>query len=244
MKPERDKSRDKAFREKWWLFGRTRPEIRAFTADASRYVATTETAKHRIFQFLPAEVVPDHMVIAIGSEDGFHLGVLSSRIHCEWTLKAGGWLGVGNDNRYNKSLVFDPFPFPEATPAQRAAIGALAEELDATRKAALADVSRLTLTEIYNLRDRQRTGQLKDLLEVERANAARVGIISRLHEQLDAEVAAAYGWPANLPPADLVTRLVALNTARAAEEKAGTIRWLRPDYQRPRFGATPAAKDS
>lgn len=244
VKPERDNSRDKAFREKWWLFGRTRPEIRAFTADASRYIATTETAKHRIFQFLPVEVVPDHMVIAIGSEDGFHLGVLSSRIHCEWTLKAGGWLGVGNDNRYNKSLVFDPFPFPEATSTQRAAIGTLAEELDATRKAALADVSRLTLTEIYNLRDRQRTGQLKDLLEVERANSARVGIISRLHEQLDTEVAAAYGWPANLAPAELVARLVALNAARAAEETAGNIRWLRPDYQRPRFGAKPAAKEN
>jgi hypothetical protein len=29
---------------------------------------------------------------------------------------------------------------------------------------------------------------------------------------------------------------VALNAARAAEEASGTIRWLRPDYQLPRFG--------
>lgn len=89
----------------------------------------------------------------------------------------------------------------------------------------------------YNLRDRQRSGQLSDLIEVERAEAARVGIFDRLHQQIVAEVAAAYGWPADLPPAEIVARLVALNAERAAEEKAGKVRWLRPDYQIPRFGA-------
>lgn len=135
----------------------------------------------------------------------------------------------------------NPFPFPDATPAQQAAIAELAEELDATRKAALAEVPRLTMTEIYNLKDRQRAGQLKDLIEVERANAARVGIIARLHEQIDAAVADAYGWPADLPPSDIVARLVALNAERAAEEQAGMVRWLRPDYQRPRFGTKSGA---
>ncbi|MFM7377908.1 MAG: class I SAM-dependent DNA methyltransferase, partial [Erythrobacter sp.] len=119
---------------------------------------------------------------------------------------------------------------------QRAAIADLAEELDETRKLALAEVPRLTMTEIYNLRDRQRSGQLSDLLEVDRAKAARVGIIDRLHQQIDAEVAAAYGWPADLPPAEIVARLVALNAERAAEEKAGKVRWLRPEYQVPRYG--------
>lgn len=64
-----------------------------------------------------------------------------------------------------------------------------------------------------------------------------MAIIDRLHEQIDAEVAAAYGWPADLPPAEIVARLVALNAERAAEEKAGKVRWLRPDYQEPRFGS-------
>jgi hypothetical protein len=30
---------------------------------------------------------------------------------------------------------------------------------------------------------------------------------------------------------------VVLNAERAAEEKAGKVRWLRPEYQVPRFGA-------
>ena len=89
------------------------------------------------------------------------------------------------------------------------------------------------MTEIYNLRARQRAGQLRDLIEVERAAAARAGIVDRLHQQLDAAVAAAYGWPADLAPSEVVARLVALNAARAAEEAQGKIRWLRPAYQNP-----------
>lgn len=93
------------------------------------------------------------------------------------------------------------------------------------------------MTGIYNLRERQRAGQLKDLLETERAVRAQVGIINGLQEQIDAEVAATYGWPADLPPAEIVTRLVAPKATRAAEEKAGTVCWLRPDHQKLRFGA-------
>ncbi|MFM9979233.1 MAG: hypothetical protein ACKVOP_14460 [Sphingomonadaceae bacterium] len=104
----------------------------------------------------------------------------------------------------------------------------------------MAEVPGLTMTEIYNLRVRERAGELRDLIDIEHARAARSGIVNRLHEQIDAEVAAAYGWPAGLPPAEIVARLVALNAERTAEERAGTIRWLRPDYQQPRFG--PAAK--
>ncbi len=54
-----------------------------------------------------------------------------------------------------------------------------------------------------------------------------------LHRDLDAAVAAAYGWLTTLPNAELLAKLVAPNRARAAEEKAGTVRYLRPAYQGP-----------
>ena len=41
----------------------------------------------------------------------------------------------------------------------------------------------------------------------------------------------AYGWPVDLGEADILTRLVALNAERRAEEKMGQVRWLRPGYQ-------------
>ena len=179
------------------------------------------------------------MLIAIGSDDASDLGVLSSNIHIAWSLVIGGTLE--DRPRYNKSKVFDPFPFPDATPEQRAVIAELAEELDATRKAALAEVPGLTMTEIYNLRELARAGGATPQ-QHDRIRAARAGIVDRLHQQVDAAVAEAYGWgddwkKGDLAPSELVARLVALNAERATEEAAGHVRWLRPNYQIPRFGA-------
>lgn len=48
---------------------------------------------------------------------------------------------------------------------------------------------------------------------------------------VDAAVAAAHGWRADRATAEIVAPLVAQKPARGAEEAAGTIRWLRHDYQ-------------
>lgn len=233
--PERKSNRRPAFRTRWWVFGEPRSTFRPALAGLRRYIATTETSAHRVFQFLPTETLLDHSSIAIGSADAFHLGVLSSRIHVEWALATGAWLGVGNDSRYSKSKVFDPFPFPDATPEVRARITAIGEELDETRKAALAETPGLTMTELYNLKQKVSSGGVMTANEDDRATRARARIVARLHDQLDAAVAEAYGWPVDLPPAEIVARLVALNAERKAEEEAGTVRWLRPEYQEPRF---------
>jgi hypothetical protein len=241
VKPERDLNNEQYRRENWWVFGRKHTELRSFLTGLPRFIATVETSKHRIFQFLEEGIRPDNMITAIGSDCAFHLGVLQSKIHLDWTLATGGWLGFGNDNRYSKSKVFDPFPFPDPTPGQRARIAELAEELDATRRVSLAETDKLTMTELYNLREKLRSGAPMDEKEQRRATKARAAIVNRLHEQLDQAVADAYDWgeewrAGTLGPSEIVARLVALNHERAAEEKAGKIRWLRPDYQEPRFG--------
>jgi hypothetical protein len=64
-------------------------------------------------------------------------------------------------------------------------------------------------------------------------DAGQVSILRALHDRLDAAVAAAYGWPHGLPEAEIVARVVALNAERVAEEAAGTVRWLRPEFQAP-----------
>lgn len=58
-----------------------------------------------------------------------------------------------------------------------------------------------------------------------------VSLLKQLHDDLDAAVFAAYGWPATLTDAEILTRLVTLNAQRAEEEKRGIIHWLRPEYQ-------------
>lgn len=234
----REVNRRESYRRFWWIHGEPRKDLRPALAGFSRYIATVETAKHRIFQFLDASILPDNMLIAIGSDDAFHLGVLSSSMSVEWSLGIGGTLE--DRPRYNKSQIFDPFPFPDATPDQRAVIAELAEELDATRKTALDEVPGLTMTGLYNLRDLHRSGEPLSPRQQDDVRTARAGIVDRLHRQIDAAVAEAYGWGDDWnngarSPADIVTRLVALNHQRAAQEKSGTIRWLRPDYQIPRF---------
>lgn len=193
-----------------------------------------------MFMFLAGNILPDQQVIAIASEDAFVLGSLSSHYHAEWCLRVGGWLGVGNDNRYNNSRVFDPFPFPDADETQRRNIADLAEELDLTRRTALDENPSLTMTGLYNLVAAIRSGTLPPEQEA-LAVKARARIVAKLHDDLDAAVAAAYGWPAELSAQEIVARLVALNAERAAEEAAGTIRWLRPDYQAARFAGTAKA---
>jgi REP element-mobilizing transposase RayT len=66
-----------------------------------------------------------------------------------------------------------------------------------------------------------------------------VSILRQLHDELDAAVADAYGWPADLPDGEILQRLVDLNAQRAAEEVSGLIRWLRPAYQQARAGVAP-----
>lgn len=229
VKPERIVNNAAATRSNWWIFRRPHPEFRPALAGLPRYIATVETAKHRVFQFLDGATVPDNKLIAIASAEAFHLGILSSRIHVIWALAAGALL----EDRpvYVKSRCFDPFPFPEATKAQAARIRDLAEELDQHRKR--AQEAGLGLTAQYNLLERLRSGEA--LTEKEQALDARglVSLLLDLHQKLDAAVAEAYGWPVDLPEAAILDRLVALNHARAAEEAQGHIRWLRPEYQAP-----------
>ena len=49
-------------------------------------------------------------------------------------------------------------------------------------------------------------------------------------------MAQVYGWPANVTDDEILARLAALNKQRGAEEARGLVRWLRPEYQVPRFG--------
>ncbi|MDO8960112.1 MAG: class I SAM-dependent DNA methyltransferase, partial [Rhodocyclaceae bacterium] len=234
VKPERDHNNRSRLRENWWLFGEVRKTLRAALSGLPRYIATGETAKHRIFQFLDSAIAPDHMLIAIALEDGYFLGALSSHVHVVWALAAGGRLGVGNDPRYNKSRCFETFPFPAASPEQQARIRDLAEQIDAHRKRVLAMHAELTLTGLYNVLVKVGAGGTAlNAKEKTIHEKGLVAVLKSLHDELDAAVLKAYGWHDHPSDATLLERLVQLNTERAAEEARGHIRWLRPAFQAP-----------
>ena len=238
VKPERDNNKEEYRRDNWWLFGRRNTLLRGFTENLPRYIATVETAKHRVFQFLDASILPDNMIVAEGSDDPFHLGVLSSRVHGYWSLIAGGLLG--GTPRYSKSRCFDPFPFPVTDDLKLQRIRQIAEEIDGHRKRVLAEHPHLTLTGLYNVLERLKSGVAAaalDPAEREILDDGLVLILLEQHERLDHAVAAAYGWPVDLADGAILARLVALNQERRREEARGQVRWLRPAYQITRFGS-------
>lgn len=167
-------------------------------------------------------------------EDAFHLGVLSSRIHIAFAMDRGAWLGVGNDATYNHSACFDPFPFPACDEGLKARVRELGEELDAFRKARQAEHPGLTMTGMYNVLEKLKAGGALDAKEKAIHEQGLVSVLLDIHRRLDAAVAEAYGWPADLDDEAILERLAALNRERVEEERRGLVRWLRPEYQAPR----------
>lgn len=235
VKPERDRQNRESYKRLWWIFGEPRKELRPALQNLTRYIATAETAKHRVFQFLESEIMPDQSIITICLSDSFYLGVLSSRIHVGWTLSQGSTLE--DRPRYTKSQCFDPFPFPDPDEFTRARIASIAEKLDQHRKEVQAKHPGITLTQMYNVLEKLKSGAALSREDERVRDDGLVLILRELHEELDQAVAQAYGWPVDLPEQEVLARLVALNTARAAEEARGHVRWLRPEYQIPRFGS-------
>lgn len=261
VKPERDQNNRDSYRNNWWIFGEPRRDWRKHANGLARYIATVETTKHRVFQFLPATILPDNMLVNIALEDAVSLGVLSSRLHVAWALAAGGRLGVGNDPRYNKTRCFETYPFPHLTLESRETIGNIAEEIDALRKRQQESHPEVTLTGVYNVLEKLRAGEALTKKEREIHDKGLVSVLRELHDKLDEAVFEAYGWedlgkvlvgrPGATTPLidkpedqaeaeeDLLQRLVALNHERAREEAEGRIRYLRPEYQAPE--SAPAA---
>jgi len=242
--PERKQNRDRGFRENWWLFGRPRPDMRDSLFGQTRYIVTSEVSKHRIFRFLnwPTDLV-DGSVMAIAFGDSDLFGCLSSHIHSVWALNTGGRLE--SRPRYQTGPCFETFPFPDPDSATRSRIRDLGERLDAHRKRQQELHPTLTLTGIYNVLEALRSGEPLSDKERQIHDDGLVSVLKQIHDDLDEAVFHAYGWDdlwtrSQAPDLDretweneLLERLVALNHERAAEEKAGKIRWLRPDFQNP-----------
>jgi len=253
VKPERDQNKDKAIREKWWMHGRPRPEWRDYSNELTRYISTVETSKHRIFTFLDSSILPDNKLVNIALDNAALFGVLSSRIHIAWSFACGSRLGVGNDPVYVKTKCFEAFPFPELTDSQTKKINDIAEELDAHRKLQQDENPKLKLTDIYNVLEKLRTGELLTNKERITHEQGLISTLKELHDDLDRVVFEVYGWNdladklVGLPGAttplidkpetqaqaeeELLSRLVELNHQRIAEEAQGLVRWLRPEYQ-------------
>ena len=231
VKPERDQNRRASYSEKWWIFGEPRSAFRPALKGLSRYISTVETAKHRVFVFVGADILPANRLLNFALSDALALGILSSRVHVAWSLAAGGTL----EDRpvYTKTRCFDPFPFPNANEAQKQAIREIAERLDAHRKRQQQLHPALTLTEMYNVLEKLHVNESFTVEDHAVYEMGLIGILRQLHDELDEAVSAAYGWSSDLTTEQILANIVTLNAQRRAEEESGIIRWLRPEFQAP-----------
>jgi hypothetical protein len=69
--------------------------------------------------------IPSSLVRVALTAELWHFAVIVSRLHMSWVNHIGGRLK--SDPRYAIEMVYNTFPWPEATPAQRAKIETLAQ---------------------------------------------------------------------------------------------------------------------
>ncbi|EFO30899.1 RNA-binding region RNP-1 [Roseibium sp. TrichSKD4] len=227
--PKRAENNDPKLRREWWRFRRSNQDYRALKSGLDRFIVAPETSKHRLFFFEGPNTDVEHGAYGIGLSDAHFVAILSGRVHDVWALAQGGDLGA--TPRYNKTRCFDPFPFPKLNEAEKQALRTLGEELDAHRKRQQSAHPKLTLTQMYNVLEKLRAGETIEGKDKEIYDQGLIGILKDIHDRIDAAVADAYGWPVDLTDEEILFKLVDLNKERAAEEAAGHIRWLRPDYQ-------------
>ena len=154
-------------------------------------------------------------------------------------VRLGGWHGVGNDPQYTPSLGFETFPFPEgltpnipaadyADDPRAKAIAAAARRLNELREAWLnpADLVLRVPEVVPGYPDRIRPVDEKAAVILKKRTLTnlyneRPTWLDHAHRDLDAAVAAAYGWTDwgnGLADDVILERLFKLNQERAGRQ--------------------------
>jgi len=232
--PERLKNRRVAYALFWWRHVEPRQGMHRALVNSARYIATPTVAKHRLFAWLSSGILPDHQLIVIARDDDTTFGILHSRFHELWSLRLG--TSLEDRPRYTPTTTFETFPFPEGlTPNIPAAdyaadprairIAEVARRLNALRENWLnpADLVRREPEVAPGYPDRilpvsEKAARILKKRTLTNLYNERPAWLDNTHRELDAAVAAAYGWPADLADDEILKRLLDLNLARAAAQ--------------------------
>jgi hypothetical protein len=95
--------------------------------------------------WLEPPTIPSNLVRVLVDADLWHFGVLTSAMHMAWLRQIGGRLK--SDYRYSIGIVYNTFPWPDATDEQRARIRTLAQSVLDARK----EFPNSTLADLYDV---------------------------------------------------------------------------------------------
>jgi len=153
------------------------------------YIVIPETSsERRVYMpvgFLNSDVLCSNALRLMPNATLYHFGVLTSLVHNAWMRVVCGRLK--SDYRYSKDIVYNNFPWPTPTEPQKEKIERSAQEiLDARSK--YPDSS---LAQLYS----------EELMPIE---------LRQAHRHNNQAVAAAYGFPTDMPENEIVAELFKL----------------------------------
>ena len=238
VKPERDRQKRKALRERWWQYAEKRPGLVRSIADLDRVIATSRVGQHAAFTFLPTKMVFSDSLIVFPFDTYSTLSMLQSRPHETWARFFGS--SMKDDLRYTPTDCFETYPFPEEWECD--------ETLETTGKEYFEFRADLMVS--------SNEGMTKTYTRFHNPDERSMEIVRlrELHAQMDRAVLDAYGW--NDIPTDceflldyeideegwgnkkkpyryrwpddvrdeVLARLMALNAERAREERIKGLR--------------------
>ncbi|WP_201634283.1 class I SAM-dependent DNA methyltransferase [Psychrobacter immobilis] len=146
VKLDRQNSKKKDTREKAVLIPHLFPEIRQPT-DGNYLLIPKVSSERRPYipiGFFDSNVISTNQVNIIPNGTLYDFGLITSRIHNDWMRLVAGRLK--SDYRYTSTVVYNTFPFPNATNEQKKNIESLAEEILLAR----ASNAGMTLAELYD----------------------------------------------------------------------------------------------
>lgn len=163
-----------------------RPMLFRETKNPSTYIVVPAVSSERRLYvpmgFLTDDTIPTNLVTIIPEASFYHFGVLESSVHMAWMRAVAGRLEMRY--RYSKDIVYNNFPWPTPSEAQRARIEETAQSiLDA--RALYPDSS---LADLYD-------------------DLAMPPELRKAHRANDAAVLDAYGFPKDSTESDVVARL-------------------------------------
>ncbi|MGW3083301.1 Eco57I restriction-modification methylase domain-containing protein [Streptomyces sp. NPDC001110] len=175
VKPDRDRNKRAARRERWWIFAERAPELYETIRNLSHVLAISQVSNTVMPVRIPTGPVFDQKCVVFALDDFADLAVLSSNLHSVWVIRYTSTMR--RDISYSPSDVLRTFPRPSPTPEMRR----LGQRLDAERRELMLNHG-WGLTTTYNHVHDPADRDLK------------VQALRELHAEIDSAVLAAYGW--------------------------------------------------
>ena len=182
VKPFRERSNRKVYRERWWQYAERQPALQRAIAGLGRVLVFAQTSRTQMPALVSGQQVLSNALIVLATDATSRLALHSSNFQYSWTAQYAS--GLRTDLRFVPTDCFETFPQPRLTER----LGQAGNNLDTFRRWAM-EWRRTGLTSIYNLAHSEGV-QDDDIVK-----------LRRIHMDIDEAVREAYALDEEQEPA-------------------------------------------